>query len=37
MKEIKKNTGSDIKIAQAVFSEYVLHINEIAKKSLYPR
>jgi len=34
--EIKKFTGSDIEIAQAVYPEHALHIDEIAKKAGIP-
>ena len=36
MAEIKKFIGSDIEIAQAVYPEHALHIDEVAKKAGIP-
>jgi len=36
MAEIKKFTGSDIEIAQAVYPEHALHIKDVAKKTGIP-
>ena len=36
MADIKKFTGSDIEIAQAVYPEHALHIDEVAKKAGIP-
>jgi formate--tetrahydrofolate ligase len=36
MTEIKKFVGSDIEIAQAVYPEYALPIDEVAKKAGIP-